>query len=160
MPSRSATARPVHSSRLWFASKEPVQCVRQVHPFRSQFGEALPGYPFHQFDPARKQFHQDGSSVIAILVSAHVPTLLQPVDQFHCAVVPQHQPLRQGLDSGFLAFREAANRKQQEILLWFNAQAAGRGVCVAQKNAYPIPQRGQRAVIGSRDLGCHKSIIS
>jgi|HubBroStandDraft_1064217.scaffolds.fasta_scaffold01221_13 hypothetical protein len=160
MPFRSVTARSVHSSCLWFAFVEPVQCVRKVHPFRSQFGEALPGYPFDEFDPARKQFHEDGSPVVTVLVSAHVPALLQPVDQFHCAVVPQHQPLRQGLDSGFRAFREAANCKQQEILLWFNAQAAGRGIGVAQKNAYPITQRGQRSVIGGRDLGCHKSIIS
>ncbi len=163
MPLRSVTPRvPVHfhCSRFWFAPKQRIQCVRQIDSFSLQFAQALSGYPFHQFGPARQQFHQDRSPVVAVLASAHVPALLEPVNQFHGAVVLQDQPLRQRLDSGFRAFREAADRKQQKILLRFEPLPACRSIGVAQKNAYPITQRGQRTVISGRDLRCHKIIIS
>jgi len=163
MPLRSVTPRvPVHfhCSRFWFASKQRIQCVRQVDPFRPQFAQALSGYPFHQFGPARQQFHQDRSPVVAVLASAHVPALLEPVNQFHGAVVLQHQALGQCLDSGFGSLRKSANCKQQKILLRFKPLPACRSIGFAQKNAYPITQRGQRTVISGRDLCCHKIIIS
>jgi len=161
MPFRSVTPRvPVHGSRFWFSSNKRIQCVRQIDSFSPQFAKALSGHPFHPFGPSRQQFHQDRSPVAVLLVSAHVPMLLQPVDQFDCAVVLQHQPLRQRLDSGLRAFREAADRKQEKILLRFKPLAACRTIGFAQKNAYPITQRGQRAVISGRDLRRHKTIIS
>ena len=67
------------------------------------------------------------------LTSAQISVHLQPIDQFHCAVVLQHEALREYLDGRFRAFREAANRKQQQILLRFEPRAARRGIAFGKK---------------------------
>jgi hypothetical protein len=63
-----------------------------------------------------------------------------PVDQFYGAVVLQCQSLRESLDGRFCIFRQAPNGEQQQILLRFESEAAGRGIAVAEKKPYPIPQ--------------------
>ena len=120
-----------HSFRFRFASQKRIQRIRQRYPSRLQFGKALPGHPFNQFLPARKQLYQDASPVVPASASAHISARLQPVDQFHCAVVLQQQPLHQCLDGRFRPFREATNRKQQQILLRFEPRAACRGIAFA-----------------------------
>ncbi len=93
-------------------SQNRIKGIHQCCPSGAQFGKPLPGYLFNQFFPARKQFHQDASAVVAASDSTHISARLQPVEQFHRTVMLQHQPLRQNLNRRIGTLWEAPNRKQ------------------------------------------------
>ena len=137
-----------------------VQCIRQCFPSPAQFRKPFSGYPFNQLFTAEKQFHQDASAVLPALTSAQISVHLQPIDQFHCAVVLQQEALRECLNGRFRAFREAANRKQQQILLRFQPLAARRGIAFGKKETYAVAERGQGSVVGRCHPHCHQIIIS
>jgi hypothetical protein len=144
-PLASARLRTLlHFYPYWLrlASYKHIQCIGKCFSSCAHFRKPFSGYPFHQLFPARKELHEDASAVFPTPSSAQISARLQPINQFHCAVVLQHQAFRQYVDGRFLAFWKTPNREQQQILLGFEPHAPRRGITVRQKETYPVAQRG------------------
>src|SRR5882724_771572 len=86
-----SSAVPVRRMSLVFQQR--LDRGYQRRAARAQFPDTVPRHFFQQFLSARQQRNQHPPPVIPASASSHQPALLQPVHQFHNAVVLQHQPV-------------------------------------------------------------------
>src|SRR5437879_5914635 len=103
---------------------------------------------------------QDAPAVIPVAAPAHGAMDLQPVDQFHGAVMLQRQPVRQRTNRRFLALREPAQRQQEQVLLRLETRSTRRRVPFANEFANEVAQLRQSAVLGRCNFARHVLSIS
>jgi hypothetical protein len=111
-------------------------------PIGAQFIDAMPCDLLKHSLAARKKRNQNAAPVVAAAIPPDVTMRLQPIDQFHCAVMFERQPLGDRSHRGFFALRQPADREKQQVLLGLKTDGARNGVSFAQKMPDSIAKLG------------------
>ena len=121
----------------------------------AQFADAMAGDLFQQFFPARKKRYKDAAAIVPAAVAAHIAVSFQAVDELNDAVVLEREPVGQCADGRFFAWRKAANRQEEQVLLGLEAGGASDAIAFADESANLIAKLRERLIFGRGDLPGH-----
>ena len=94
-----------------------------------------------------RQPHQHAPAIRSIMPPPHQARRLQPVHQFHHAVVPDPHPLRELADRRLAAARKPLDRQQRLVLARGQAGRARRKLAELQEAPDQVTELRQAAVI-------------
>src|SRR6202012_4715944 len=93
----------------------------------AKFADAVARDLLKEAIATRQERDENAAAVVTASSASHVAIRFQAVNQFDGAVVLEGEALGECLDSGLAPYREAANGKQHQVLLGFEAYGAGFG---------------------------------
>src|SRR5689334_3066924 len=93
--------------------------------------------------PMRRQIKQHFTAIFCCPLTAHEPSCLKSIDQFHSAMVLNLQPIGNFHDPRTNATRKPFEGEQQLMLLWLQACAARRLFAEVNESPYQPAKFGQ-----------------
>jgi len=110
------------------------------------------GEPAQPVFTARSQMQQNLASVLFAVLPRHCSLFFKPVNQLHCAVMTQAQPVRNRCHRRSRALRQPPDREQKLVLLRLQAVRPRSLFAKVQKLPDPEAKLGQLAVVGCGNL--------
>src|SRR5579871_4865791 len=95
--------------RFLLPIQQPVNRPHQLMPMRPQLIDPLPSHVLQHSLPSRQQRHNHIPPVIPAASPSHIPVRLEPVHEFHSAVMFQCEPVRQRPNRRRPALRQPSN---------------------------------------------------
>src|SRR5262249_20796237 len=126
--------------------------IRKGSAGSAQLADSFPNNTGEGLFALREEDDSDLTAIFFVAQTFYVAVGFKPIDQLDCAVVFDGQAFGKDADGGRLVFLEAANREEHLILLGFETFGERGGVAFAKKEANPIAQLGEGAVLGGCNL--------